>query len=122
MEMEADQTSAFISGFGAMPNCHMRLKNIAESTNEYDTVGITRSDPGIGAFTGYHNRRTTALNDIRAGQEVGCIMMWLILLTYYYASNRISPSTVICELRSSLVLEQRKLCEYSYTHFIIAID
>ena len=82
MEMEADQTSAFISGFGAMPNCHMRLKNIAESTNEYDTVGITRSDPGIGAFTGYHNRKTTALNDIRAGQEVGCIM-WRILLTYY---------------------------------------
>lgn len=70
MELEAEKTSAFITGFGAMPNCHMRLKNIVESTNEYDTAGITAGDPGIGAFTGYHNRKTRALKDIRAGQEL----------------------------------------------------
>jgi hypothetical protein len=70
MDLEAEKTSAHITGFGAMPNCHMRLKNIAESVNTYDTAGITRGDPGIGAFTGYHNRTTRALKDIRAGQEL----------------------------------------------------
>lgn len=70
MELEAEKTSAHITGFGAMPNCHMRLKNIAESKNEYDTAGISRSNPGIGAFTGYHNRKTRALKTINAGQEL----------------------------------------------------
>lgn len=70
MELEAEKTSAHITGFGAMPNCHMRLKNIAESTNVYDTAGITREDPGIGSFTGYHNRKTRALKSIEAGQEL----------------------------------------------------
>ena len=70
MELEAEKTSAHITGFGALPNCHMRLKNIAESENEYDTAGISRSNPGIGAFTGYHNRKTRALKSINAGQEL----------------------------------------------------
>eukprot|EP00956_Cyclotella_meneghiniana_P006061 scaffold7889_cov44-Cyclotella_meneghiniana.AAC.2 len=35
MDLEAEITSAHISGFGAMPNCHMRLKNITESMNVY---------------------------------------------------------------------------------------
>ncbi|KAL7513348.1 hypothetical protein ACHAXN_010406 [Cyclotella atomus] len=70
MDLEAEKTSAHIPGFGATPNCHMRLKNIAESVNTYDTAGITRGDAGIGAFTGYHNRTTRALKDIRAGQEL----------------------------------------------------
>lgn len=70
MDLEAETTSAHISGFGAMPNCHMRLKNIAESMNVYDTANVTRGDPGIGAFTAYHNRRTVALKHIAAGQEL----------------------------------------------------
>lgn len=70
MDLEAEITSAHISGFGAMPNCHMRLKNIAESMNVYDTANVTRGDPGIGAFTAYHNRTTIALKHIAAGQEL----------------------------------------------------
>eukprot|EP00804_Cyclotella_cryptica_P026565 CCRYP_020446-RA/>CCRYP_020446-RA protein AED:0.34 eAED:0.34 QI:116/1/1/1/1/1/3/218/607 len=70
MEAEAEKTSAHVSGMGAMPNCHMRLKNIVESGNEYDTAGVTRGDPGIGAFTGYHNRKTFAIKPIEAGQEL----------------------------------------------------
>jgi len=70
MQQEADKTSAYISGFGALPNCHMRLKNIRETFNEYDTAGVTRADPGIGAFTGYHSRRTYSTTSIDAGQEL----------------------------------------------------
>ena len=70
MNLEADQTSAFIPGMGAMPNCHFRLQNTAEDHNQKDTAGISRKDPGTGAFTPYHNRSTYTLSSLAAGQEL----------------------------------------------------
>ncbi len=70
LETEAQTVNAYVPGMGAMPNCHLYLKNVAESHNQYDTAGITRADPGIGAFTAYHNRTTHTLKPIQGGSEL----------------------------------------------------
>lgn len=70
MALEAEDTSAFVIGFGSLPNCHFRLKNVAESTMERNTAGITRADAGIGAFTPYVDRFTYTLSDLEAGSEL----------------------------------------------------
>lgn len=73
MDNEAETTSAFVPGFGAMPNCHLRLTNIAEGELEqHDNAGIGngRTDPGIGAFTPYHDRQTYVTKNIQAGAEL----------------------------------------------------
>ena len=61
------------SGLGAMPNCHLKLTNIAEGEVEkYDYAGIGkgRKDPSVGAFTPYHSRTTYTTKDVVAGQEL----------------------------------------------------
>jgi len=70
LESEAETVNAFSAGMGAVPNCHFRLKNAEEDYCEYDTAGVTLLDPGIGAFTPYHNRPSYALEHIRPGQEL----------------------------------------------------
>jgi len=70
MELEAEEISAFVTGMGSMPNCHLRLKNVAETYNKHDTVGVSRTDPGVGAFSPYHNRSTYTLAAIEAGSEL----------------------------------------------------
>ena len=70
MDYEAEDTSAFVTGLGSMPNCHFRLKNIAETHMIMDSAGITRIDPGVGSFTTYHNRSSYALSSIEAGSEL----------------------------------------------------
>ncbi|KAL9190120.1 hypothetical protein ACHAXT_007331 [Thalassiosira profunda] len=70
MSSEADTTSAFSSGFGALPNCHFRLKNIGETPVMHDAAGIGRADVGAGAFTPYHNRSTYTLTSLEAGSEL----------------------------------------------------
>ena len=68
MELEGEDISAFVTGIGSMPNCHFRLKNVAEDHNMYSSAGITRQDPGAGAFTPYHNRSTYTLSALQVGQ------------------------------------------------------
>jgi len=73
MDNEAETTSAFVPGFGAMPNCHLRLTNIAEGELEHhDNAGIGngRVSPGVGAFTPYHDRQTYATKKVQAGSEL----------------------------------------------------
>lgn len=70
MGSEAEQTSAYATGFGSLPNCHFRLKNIGEDHCQHDTVGINRADAGAGAFTPYHNRSTYTLKSLEAGSEL----------------------------------------------------
>lgn len=57
-------------GFGSAVNCVLDLVNVDEVTPIHDEAGFTRQDPGVGAFSPYHNRRTTARGDIQAGQEL----------------------------------------------------
>jgi hypothetical protein len=59
-------------GLGAAINAFLALTNVVEHTHvDMDANGLHRSrDPGAGAFTPYHNRRTTASTDIAAGQEL----------------------------------------------------
>ncbi|KAL7545600.1 hypothetical protein ACHAWF_008953 [Thalassiosira exigua] len=70
MESEAEDVSAFANGMGALPNCHFRLKNVAETKAAHDDAGVKRTSPGAGAFTPYHNRSSHALADVDAGSEL----------------------------------------------------
>ena len=71
MVYEAETTSGWSWGHGALPNCHFRMNNVNESLCEFDTVNLTpKNSPGAGAFTGYHNRVAYASDDIRAGSEL----------------------------------------------------
>jgi len=107
MDNEAETTSAFVPGFGSMPNCHLRLTNIAEGELEHhDNAGIGngRTDPGVGAFTPYHDRQTYVTKKVQAGQElfVDYGVNWFLtrevdmglvpILTSYPVANRFMDS------------------------------
>ncbi|KAI2497402.1 hypothetical protein MHU86_17113 [Fragilaria crotonensis] len=58
-------------GFGAAANSFLDLHNVEELKIDHSLVGVHRSkDPGAGAFTPYHNRRSIAKVPIPAGQEL----------------------------------------------------
>ena len=63
--------SVTVTGFGAAPNCHFRLLNVHEGRASYDGMGVDRySSPGAGASTPWHNRTSTAAQNIEAGSEL----------------------------------------------------
>jgi hypothetical protein len=59
-------------GFGSAANSFLPLVNVQEQSDLHiDAAGLHRStDPGVGAFTIYHHRRSTATQDIVVGQEL----------------------------------------------------
>jgi hypothetical protein len=58
-------------GFGAAANSFLPLHNVDEWYATVDTCGLHRSkDPGVGAFSAYHNRTSTAIRPIHAGEEL----------------------------------------------------
>jgi hypothetical protein len=66
------QVSALSPGMGAAINSFLPLVNVDEDSDvAVDAASLHRSrDPGAGAFTPYHNRRTMATTDIFTGQEL----------------------------------------------------
>lgn len=65
--------TAWTPGTGAALNCDLPLVNVyaRDDLIETDTVSLHRSkDPGVGAFTPFHNRVNVAYRDIRAGEEL----------------------------------------------------
>lgn len=59
-------------GFGATANSFLDLVNVEEE-NPQNTIpsGLHRSkDPGVGAFSTYHDRRSTAKVQINKGEEL----------------------------------------------------
>jgi SET domain len=66
------EVNAASPGFGSAANCFLPLVNVEEqSLLSVDTAGLHRSrDPGVGGFTPYHNRRSTAKASIMSGQEL----------------------------------------------------
>ena len=61
-------------GMGALPNCLMPLVNLVEEDSMVLDMGNidapSSSDPGVGAFTPYHNRIFSASTDIEPGMEL----------------------------------------------------
>jgi hypothetical protein len=57
-------------GFGAAANSFLDLVNVDEWTPQVGTGLDRRVDPGAGAFSAYHDRKSTAKVDIKAGQEL----------------------------------------------------
>lgn len=70
MELESRTVYGAPFGMGALPNCIFPLVNLEDSLPEeisFDFAGITRQDPGAGAFTPYHDRAGVAEIDVAAG-------------------------------------------------------
>lgn len=68
---EAEQVYGVSFGIGAMPNCFFAQNNAEKSDTRYDTAGLHRSkDPGVGAFSPYHQLEGYANQPIYAGQEI----------------------------------------------------
>ena len=58
-------------GFGAAVNCILDLVNVDETSVQNDNAGLHRGkDPGVGAFTSYHNRQAMATQPIEPGHEL----------------------------------------------------
>ena len=68
---EAEVDIAMLSpGMGSLCNSHLGLDNLESNWATYDTSGLETTDPGMGAFSGYHNRESFTTRDIRAGAEL----------------------------------------------------
>lgn len=105
LQEEGDDTSMTVVGFGAVPNCHFSLLNVAEHGVSYDLAGLDRyNSPGSGAITPFVNRTSTARHDIYAGSE--------LFVSYGSAwfKNRKSYETV--PVKESYVLAQGFLERY----------
>jgi hypothetical protein len=70
-------------GFGSAANSFLPLYNVEEWYGLKDTAGLHRSrDPGVGAFSPYYDRKSTAKKSIRAGQEffVSCKLRFTMIV------------------------------------------
>ena len=68
---EESGVSAFVPGLDCVVNCHLGLLNVDNGYPTFDNGGLHRSrDPGVGAFTPYHNSTTFVKHDIPAGGEL----------------------------------------------------
>ena len=75
MQYETSHPYEYVSGIAygldAAINCHLALYNADKDYAAYDFANLHRSiDPGIGAFTPYHNASTSATRHLRAGSEL----------------------------------------------------
>jgi hypothetical protein len=70
-ESHANDMEAYCPGLDCAINCNLALINTQKSVPSYDNSGLHRSkDPGVGAFTPYHNGTTLASRHIPAGGEL----------------------------------------------------
>jgi hypothetical protein len=67
-ESHANEIDAYCMGLDSAVNCNLALINTHRSIPTYDNSGLHRArDPGVGAFTPYHNGTTYASRHIPAG-------------------------------------------------------
>ena len=57
-------------GIGAAINCDLPLVNVVDSWTKIGSDLHRRRDPGSGATTPYHDRRSRAVRTIRTGEEL----------------------------------------------------
>lgn len=70
-DYEADVVSALVPGLGALANSHTGLVNAHMQRGRVDATSFHRSkDPGIGAFSNFHNLGYMAKENIPAGMEL----------------------------------------------------
>lgn len=68
---EAEEVSSLVPGLGALANSHTGLVNVEMLRARNDNLGYHRSsDPGVGAFSSFHNLAYKAAKDIPAGMEL----------------------------------------------------
>jgi hypothetical protein len=66
-----DAVESILPGVGMMANSHPGLLNVGMTRPHYDNAGLDRRyDPGVGAFSSFHDYRFLAGKPIAAGQEI----------------------------------------------------
>ena len=70
--MSPHHHSTTLLGFGAAANSFLDLVNVEEGDprNTMPNMLHRSKDPGVGAFTTYHDRKSSAKVNIKAGQEL----------------------------------------------------
>ena len=64
-------------GLGSAANSFLPIYNVDEWHARHDDTGLHRSrDPGVGAFSPYHDRKSTARFPIAAGEELFVSCKW----------------------------------------------
>lgn len=67
----ADVTESLLPGVGMLANSHPGLLNVRMTRPFYDNSGMERrTDPGVGAFSSFHNYRFLADKTIVQGHEI----------------------------------------------------
>jgi len=70
-ESDGEDVQAHCAGLDSAINCHLGLVNVQKAVPVYDEGNLhRRKDPGVGAFTPYHNGTTLASRYIPAGSEL----------------------------------------------------
>jgi hypothetical protein len=71
-ETDTDDIEALCPGLDCVINCHLALVNVEKATPQYDASDALHreKDPGVGAFSPYHNGTTVASRDIPPGGEL----------------------------------------------------
>lgn len=71
MGVIAESVGVMSHGFGALVNSHQGLLNLDEGKPTYDNEGLHRGkDPGAGAFSPYHDRKSYTISKVPAGAEL----------------------------------------------------
>ena len=71
IDQESKEVDVLSYGFGSLANSHLGLHNVDDMWPTYDMAGLNRhEDPGIGAFTGYHDRNFKSTRELRGGTEL----------------------------------------------------
>jgi hypothetical protein len=71
MSEEGEEVNGASFGIGAAVNCFFPLTNTEDTWTAIDNAGLHRStDPGVGAFSPYYDRRSLATKQVRAGEEL----------------------------------------------------
>lgn len=72
-QYEGKQVYSIMAGIGMLPNGHQHMHNVGYSHRKgavVDHEGVTRTSPGRGASTHYHDFEFTAMSNIAAGGEL----------------------------------------------------
>ena len=71
LETATDDNEALCPGLDCAVNCNLALINVEKATPIYDDGGLDRTkDPGVGAFSPYHNGTTVVTRAIPPGGEL----------------------------------------------------
>ena len=117
-----DHVSGIAYGLDAAINCHLALYNADKEYTSYDFAHLHRSlDPGIGAFTPYHNASTFAARTLVAGSELFKSYgdQWFVDRTETFGLLPLTKDYTIVE---AMLKKLQEMLDYGKIPFDIRLD